>query len=149
MSRNEEKSINTLTLSGMLQGVIVRNTSKGDAVSNGTLVLVDGFRGNGSAKQQFVRLVAWRGLATKAAELANHSKVRITGRLETESWVDKETGVRKYRQVIVAHSLAPISDLREVPPENEKESSKRGSGSESARAILAPPLSPEYTPKTG
>jgi single-stranded DNA-binding protein len=126
----------------MLQGVIVRNTLKGDLVANATLVLIDGYRQNGAARQQFLRVTFWRGLATKASELPKDAKVRIAGRLETQSWEDKQSGARKYRQVVVAHSLAPVSDLRDVP-ENAKKpepdgSSRKPSGMETARSILSP-----------
>jgi single-stranded DNA-binding protein len=143
MKRAEEKSVNEVTLSGLLQGVVLRQTGKGDAVANATLVLINGFRTNGAASQQFIRATFWRGLATKAVELPNHSKVRIGGRIETESWID-QSGNKKTRMVIVANSLAAISELQEIPipiPEEAGESSAPPSigGREFARAMLAPP----------
>lgn len=115
MSEQKEKSVNQVTLSGILSEVIVRKTAGGDPVANASLEVIDSWDGE-RPRRQFLRLVCWRGLATKAAALPKAAKVRITGRLETASWQDKETGAKKYRVQIVAHSLAEISDLGEVPP---------------------------------
>lgn len=140
MSDKPEKSQNVLILSGLLADLVVRSTAKGEPVANGTLVVIDGYRADGGVNQQFLKLVFWKGLATKASELPNRAKVRVTGRLETTSWLDRESGNRKYRLQVVAHSLEPIEHLQDVPTPKEKAKPE---------IVQQAPLTPGYPPKGG
>jgi single-strand DNA-binding protein len=114
MSGKQERSVSTVTLSGTLQDVIVRRTKAGDTVSNGTLILVDSIK-DGRERRQFHRVVFWKGLGTRAAELPKGAKVRIGGRLETAAWEDAHSGQKKTRVQIVANSLEAIEHLQEIP----------------------------------
>lgn len=137
-------SINSVTLSGIFQKCVLRYTANGDAVANAELLVVEG-KGD-QPRKQWLRVVLWRGLATKAAELPKDSKVRITGRLETINWPDKETGKKNYRVQVVADSLDLVSSLQDVPAPKPEPS--KLSGTETARAILRPgPNSSAITPK--
>jgi|GEM_PF-5994542 len=103
-----EVSVNQLCVSGHLEDVVLRHTQKGDPVCNCTIVLVDG-QSNGRPKTQYLKATAWRGLATRLAELPPKAKVRVTGKLQTASWEDKESKQRKYRMQV------EIDWLEEVP----------------------------------
>jgi single stranded DNA-binding protein len=132
-----EKSINSVTLSGTLQECVVRYTPGGDPVCNGTLLVMEG-KGD-KPKKQWLRIVLWRGLAEKVAELPKDAKVRIAGRLETVSWPDKETGKKNYRVQVVCDSLEPIQHLQEIPLPKEKPTDPRNIGGKAvAEAILRP-----------
>ena len=145
MQKNE-KSVNAVTLSGQLSEVICRSTATGDPVANATLIVTDGQSKEGKARFQYLRMVAWKGLATKAAELPDKSLVRISGRIETVSWTDKASGQKRYRQQIVLHSLDTISHLGEVPAETPKaDKSAKMTGAAIADAILSRPASSEIT----
>ena len=136
MTDKLEKSVNAVTLSGTLQECVVRYTPSGDPVANGTLLVIEGKQDK--PKKQWLRIVAWRGLAEKVAELPKSAKVRITGRLETVSWPDKETGKKHYRVQIVADDLEPIQNLQAIPAPKEKQAPRKLSGKETAAAILSP-----------
>jgi single-strand DNA-binding protein len=137
-NQQEEKSVNTAILSGTLQAAEIRYTGTGDAVSNATLEVIDTWK-EGKPKKQWLRVVLWRGLATKAAELPKDSKVRVCGRMETVSWTDKASGEKKYRTQIVAASLEPIQNLQEIPlPKEKPVIPSKMTGTEVAAAILRP-----------
>ena len=142
----QEKSVNEVTVSGVLQDVVLRETSNKNKVANATIVLLEHAK-DGSERRQYYRVVLWKGLASRAAALPVKSKVRVTGRLETSIWNDAE-GQKKTRVQITASTLDAVSDLGEVPtPEvtapDAKE--KRMTGSEIADAILSRPHSSEVT----
>ncbi|MEK7542581.1 MAG: single-stranded DNA-binding protein [Patescibacteria group bacterium] len=57
-------------------------------------------------KTEFHSVVLWRRLAEIASQyLKKGSLVLIEGRLETQSWDDKNTGAKRYRTEIVAESM--------------------------------------------
>jgi len=61
-------------------------------------------------KTEWHQVVAWRKLAEIVGQyLTKGSKVYIEGKLETQSWDDKESGQKKYKTQIVAHDLVMLS----------------------------------------
>jgi single-stranded DNA-binding protein len=56
-----------------------------------------------------VDVSAWDDEAMALADLKQGDAVEIHGRITTESWDDKETGKKVYKQVVVATSVASPS----------------------------------------
>lgn len=62
--------------------------------------------GNLQEKTEWHNIVAWRKLAEICGQyLKKGSKVYLEGKLQTRSWDDKNTGVKKYMTEIVADDL--------------------------------------------
>ncbi len=65
-------------------------------------------KNDGQKKEQteFHNVIAWRKLADIIGQyLKKGSQVYIEGRLQTRSWDDKTSGVKKYRTEIVADNM--------------------------------------------
>jgi single-strand DNA-binding protein len=62
--------------------------------------------GNFQEKTEWHNIVAWRKLGEICSQyLKKGSKVYIEGKLQTRSWDDKNTGVKRYTTEIVADDL--------------------------------------------
>lgn len=62
--------------------------------------------GEKTEKAEFHRIVAWGKLAEICGQyLLRGRLVFIEGRIETQSWQDKETGTKRYRTEIVAENM--------------------------------------------
>lgn len=92
--------------------------------------------GQKQEKTEFHNIVAWRRLAEIAAQyLKKGGKVYVEGRLQTRSWDDPNTNVKKYRTEIIADNMimldrpgsapqgssnaaqpAPANDFSQEPP---------------------------------
>jgi single stranded DNA-binding protein len=140
MSEKKETSVNHVSLSGKLQNIILRSTKTGTPVAEATLVIVDGWRDDSREKYQYLSIVLWQGLATKAETLRD-SLVRVEGKLRTDTWED--AGQRRSRLKIVASSLDPIQRLQEVPV---KPKAEKLTGAQIADAILSKPGDSAITP---
>ena len=117
-----EHSINRLDLSGFIQNVVLRATSIGKPVANFSLRVVHSDK-QGKQHSQFLNCVAWQGHATRVAELPKDSRVRILGRFTTSSWLDEETGEKKYRLEVTCDELDSIAHLQQ--PVSHEERAKR------------------------
>ena len=54
----------------------------------------------------FHRVVAFRGLAENAADLAKGTAVTVTGKLADDSWTPEDSGRKIYRTVLEAEDIA-------------------------------------------
>lgn len=62
--------------------------------------------GNQLERTEWVNVNAWRDLGEIVAKYcAKGSKVYVEGRLETQSWDDRETGQKRYRTLVVADKV--------------------------------------------
>lgn len=62
--------------------------------------------GEKNEKAEFHRIVAWGKLAEICGQYLSRGRlVFIEGRIETQSWQDKETGAKRYRTEIVAENM--------------------------------------------
>ena len=78
--------------------------------------------GEKNQKVEYHRIVAWGKLADICGQYLSRGRlVFIEGRIETRSWQDKETGVKRYRTEIVAESMqmGPRPGEREERPKTE------------------------------
>ncbi len=60
----------------------------------------------GEREADFINVGAWRKLAEQCAEfLAKGSLVAVKGRMEVNSWEDKETGERRYKTEVISNQV--------------------------------------------
>ena len=104
------KSLNKVILIGNLgKDPEVSYTPSGIAVAKFSLATGERWKdaeGNFQEKTEWHNIVAWRKLAEICGQyLKKGSKAYIEGKLQTRSWDDKNTGVKKYMTEIVADNL--------------------------------------------
>lgn len=91
---------NETHLTGVLtKDPILRYTASGKAVAS--LTIVTKYKDS----SEFHRVTVWEPLTEKAGQLHKNDFVQIVGRLQTNSWQDKQTGQKKYATDIVAWQL--------------------------------------------
>ena len=100
----------------------MRYLGSGSPVTNFSMATSEKWKdaeGNSQEKTEWHNIVAWRNLAEICGQyLKKGSKAYIEGKLQTRSWDDKNTGVKKYMTEIVADNLIMLDS--------------RGQGGESA-----------------
>lgn len=107
-------SLNEVRLLGNLgRDPEMRYTASGQAVTQFTVATSRSWRPEGSDEWQeeteWSRIVVWGRVAEQAAErLHKGSKVLVLGRLQTRSWDDAKTGLKRYVTEIVAERLVFI-----------------------------------------
>jgi single-strand DNA-binding protein len=104
------KSLNKVLLIGHLgKDPEVSYTSSGVAVGKFSIATNESWKdqdGNVQERTEWHNIVAWRKLAEICGQyLKKGSKVYLEGRLQTRSWDDKNTGVKRYTTEIVADNL--------------------------------------------
>lgn len=98
---------------------------------------------NGETKEQtsYVDVNAWKFLAEDAARaLVKGSRVSVTGRLEQQTWEDKNDGTKRSKILIIADEIAlAISGVesyerrkREEKPEGQQQGQSRSQSARSA-----------------
>ncbi|MBA4311224.1 MAG: single-stranded DNA-binding protein [Chlorobiaceae bacterium] len=104
------KSLNKVMLIGHLgKDPEVSYTASGVAVGKFSIATNESWKdqdGNLQERTEWHNIVAWRKLAEICGQyLKKGSKVYLEGRLQTRSWDDKNTGVKRYTTEIVADNL--------------------------------------------
>ena len=104
------KSVNKVILIGNLgKDPEVKYTPQGTAVAKFTLATNESFKdkaGQWQERTEWHNVVLWQRLAEIAGEyLKKGNKVYIEGRLQTQSWDDKQTNQKKYMTQIVANTM--------------------------------------------
>ena len=135
------KSLNKATLIGHLgKDPELSYTASGVAVAKFSIATNERWKdqdGNVQERTEWHNIVAWRKLAEICGQyLKKGSKIYLEGRLQTRSWDDKNTGVKRYSTEIVADDLIMLdarvggtadtnnlgaSPATEAAPENEKD----------------------------
>jgi single-strand DNA-binding protein len=108
------KSVNKVILLGNVgKDPEIRSTPNGVMVANFTLATSDRFQdagGNWQDRTEWHTLVAFKRTAEIIRDYVKKgSKLYIEGKLQTRSWDDKETGVKKYRTEIIVNDLSLLS----------------------------------------
>ena len=103
-------SVNKVILIGRLgKDPEIRSIPSGKSVTKFTMATDDRFTDKSGEKQErteWHNIEAWDRLAEICGQyLRKGSLVYIEGSIRTESWDDKETGVKKYRTKIVANTM--------------------------------------------
>lgn len=77
----------------------------------------------------FIDIVAFQKLAELVAEnLGKGDSVLVLGRLEQETWEDKDTGAKRSRHKVVASRVDKVANIR--PPKDASEDAPREAGAE-------------------
>jgi single-strand DNA-binding protein len=103
-------SVNKVILIGRLgRDPEIKSTPSGSTVAKFSLATDESYTDRGGAKQErteWHNIVAWDKLAEICGQYLKKGKlVFIEGRIHTDSWDDKETGVKKYRTEIIAREM--------------------------------------------
>ena len=112
------RSVNKVTLIGNVgKDPEIRSSASGVAVANFTLATSDRFQdaqGNWQDRTEWHTLVAFKRTAEIVRDYVKKgSKLYIEGKLQTRSWDDKETNVKKYRTEIIVNDLVLLSSREE------------------------------------
>ena len=104
------KSLNVAMLIGNLgKKPELRYTTSGTAVATFSIATTSSFKNKGGDwedKTDWHNVTCWARLAEIAGEyLDKGSKVYISGRMETQSWNDKQTDKKMYKTIVVAQEL--------------------------------------------
>ena len=85
-------------------------TSSGQALTSFTVACNHSWKnGDGDWEKQtsYIDVTAWRELAEEAASVLEKGiGVTVTGRIEQQSWDDKETGKKRSKLVVIADSIS-------------------------------------------
>jgi single-strand DNA-binding protein len=104
------KSLNKVTLIGNLgRDPELSYTASGVAVAKFSIATNERWKdqeGNVQERTEWHNIVAWRKLAEICGQyLKKGSKVYLEGKLQTRSWDDKNSGVKRYTTEIIADDL--------------------------------------------
>jgi len=140
MSKNAYK--NEAHVSGELKDdPQIKYTPSGKPVANLTLVT------KYEKYSEYHRIVLWEALAEKVAPLVKGDFLKVVGRLQTRSWVEKTTGQKKYMTEIVGFQASiPAEEPEPLTPDQVTGRDSRQGGIAIARAILKPPPKDEEIP---
>ena len=113
-SKNMAKSVNKVILLGNVgKDPEIRSTGGGTMVANFSLATSDRFQDpqcNWQDRTEWHNLVAFKRTAEIVRDYVKKgSKLYIEGKIQTRSWDDKETGVKKYRTEIIVNDLSLLS----------------------------------------
>ena len=105
----ERKHRNEVKLAGALaRDPEIRYTPTGKPVAKFTIATTCG------KYTEYHRCVAWESQAEKLGEhFKKGSYIELTGRLQTRSWDDKQTGQKKYTTEAIAWGLSTGADAAE------------------------------------
>jgi single-strand DNA-binding protein len=112
------RSVNKVILIGNVgKDPEIRSSASGVMVANFTLATSDRFQdaqGNWQDRTEWHTLVAFKRTAEIVRDYVKKgSKLYIEGKLQTRSWDDKETNVKKYRTEIIVNDLVLLSSREE------------------------------------
>jgi len=129
------KSLNKVTLIGNLgKDPELSYTPSGVAVAKFSVATGEKWKdqeGNVQEHTEWHNIVAWRKLAEICGQyLKKGSKVYLEGKLQTRSWDDKNTGVKRYTTEVIADDLIMLD-------------SKGGGGGANTAVDSAPAVSSE------
>jgi single-strand DNA-binding protein len=128
------KSLNRVQLIGNLgKPVEVKYTASGTAVASVSIATSSSYKdkqGEWQEKTEWTNLVFWARLAELAGEyLHKGSKVYVEGRLETQSWDDKQTGKKAYKTQVVVSEMIMLdgknSDNQDRPTTDTRAEAKQ------------------------
>jgi single-strand DNA-binding protein len=112
------RSVNKVTLLGNVgKDPEIRSTSSGVMVASFGLATSDRYQdaqGNWQDRTEWHNLKAFKRTAEIVRDYVKKgSKLYIEGKITTNSWDDKETGVKKYRTEILVNELVLLSGREE------------------------------------
>ena len=119
-------SINFVALLGEIKDEVVHRETEKSQVANFTLVTKQ--KAHPNAKIDWIttwhNITAWGPMA----KVVQHSKegdvVQIDGAIETDSWTDQTTGLKRYKTVIKANNVTLMDEVVTEPKSRAAEVQK-------------------------
>ena len=109
-----EKSINRSVVSGVIRRKSdLRLTQNESKFCTFTVMVMEGGR-EGEQKRQFIDCVAWRGQADRVAAWPVGSKVYVSGRLQSLSWLADDS-TKRFKTEIVCETVELVASLQSRP----------------------------------
>lgn len=116
---------NKVYLLGRLsKDVELRNTPSGKSVASCSIATSKTWYDEAKNKQEkteFTNLVIWKGAEVFAQYLSKGSKVFIEGELSTRSWLDKNTGQKRYATEVIVNDFKFLDNKKEKSEEQSDE----------------------------
>lgn len=130
-------SVNKVILVGNLgSDVEIKKTTGGKSVANFSVATTEKFNDASGARQEkteWHNITMWGKVADLAAKyLKKGSAVYLEGKNETQSWVDKNGGGKKYKVNVVCHTMqflggkSPSSSNQSSPKQSQGFDDERG-----------------------
>lgn len=124
------KSLNKVMLIGFIgQEVDTSFTTNGKQLSRFSIACNESWKDANGAKQErteWLNIVAWGRIAEICGQyLKKGSKVYVEGKLQTRSWDDKNSGMKRYATEVIASDVIILDSkhLEEAAPETESPTS--------------------------
>jgi single-strand DNA-binding protein len=117
------RCVNTVILLGNCgKDPEIRYTASGKPVAKLSLAINESFKdgkGEWQERTHWVSIVAWQRLAEIVGEYVEKgTRLYVQGRLNTDSWEDRNTGQKRSRILVVAQKLIVIADSRQPMDKN-------------------------------
>lgn len=97
---------NQLTISGKAWEPSTKYAGNGTCVTSFSVSVYDGKDKEGKAKYFNVNCVAFKELAENIGnEVKKQDNVLVVGRMTVESWDDKETGKKQYKNILIVDEI--------------------------------------------
>lgn len=100
----------------------VKTLEDGKSVSNITLAIPRSYKNeNGEYETDFIDCTLWKGVAENTAEYCRKGDIiGVKGRLQSNTYEDKETGENKFRMSVTAEKVTFLSSQSKDAPESER-----------------------------
>lgn len=100
----------------------VRELENGNKVSSITLAVQRSYKNEeGVYEADFINIDLWRGIAENTAEYCKKGDIiGVKGRIQTNTYEDKETGENKFRMSVTAEKVTFLSSQSKDAPESER-----------------------------
>lgn len=140
------KSLNRVQLIGNLgKDIELKYTQSGTPVASVSIATSSSYKDKQEQwqeKTEWTNLVFWAKLAEIAGEyLHKGSKVYVEGRLETQSWDDKQSGKKQYKTQVVVSDLIMLDGKSD---NGDRESPRQETGrQETRKQVAARPVTAE------
>lgn len=140
-------SFNTVIIVGNLtRDIEVRYTPKGTAVANAGLAINRNWTTESGEKKESVTFVDVSMFGRTAENCAQYLKkgnpALVSGRLETQSWDDKQTGQKRSKLVIIAETVQFLGSANESGQRSTQQSSPPQPKQTPAAQSSTPPSAP-------
>ncbi|PYY03975.1 MAG: single-stranded DNA-binding protein [Acidobacteria bacterium] len=133
------RCVNTVILLGNCgRDPEIKKTASGKPVAKLSLAINENYKdyqGTWQQRTQWISIVAWQRLAEVVRDYVQQgTRLYVHGRLNTESWEDRNSGEKRYRTSVVAEKLLVLGNGRQ-PTNNDRESQSESDGEEAANGL--------------
>lgn len=143
------RCVNTVILLGNCgKDPEIKYTASGKPVAKLSLAINENYKddqGNWQQRTQWISIVAWQRLAEVVGDYVQQgTRLYVHGRLNTESWEDRNSRERRYRTSVVAETLLVLGNGRQ--PASSDRDSQSEAGPEEATTGLTTPIDDSEIP---